>query len=61
MDYLNKYSKPDSLLTGNPYPSALDSEALYDNNIKTISDNTNAATNGTLYLWEHYSTNSSTI
>ncbi|MGV9004724.1 choice-of-anchor D domain-containing protein [Flavobacterium sp.] len=39
------------LLTGNPYPSAIDAD-------KFIADN-GASITGTLYFWEHYSTNSS--
>jgi hypothetical protein len=37
------------LLTGNPYPSALDAVAF-------INDNSNSI-DGTLYFWEHYATN----
>jgi hypothetical protein len=37
------------LLTGNPYPSALDATAF-------INDNS-ASIDGTLYFWEHYGTN----
>jgi hypothetical protein len=37
------------LLTGNPYPSALDANAF-------INDNS-ASIDGTLYFWEHYATN----
>ncbi|MGO4821444.1 MULTISPECIES: LamG-like jellyroll fold domain-containing protein [unclassified Flavobacterium] len=44
------------LLTGNPYPSALDAEQF-------ITDNLNASPsiNGTLYFWEHYDTNNTHI
>lgn len=42
-----------SNLSGNPYPSAIDSYAFIDDNI--------ASTTGTLYFWEHYSTNSSHV
>ena len=42
-----------SNLSGNPYPSALDAYAFIDDNI--------ASTTGTLYFWEHYSTNSSHV
>lgn len=38
-------------LSGNPYPSALDSYAFIDANISTIT--------GTLYFWEHFSSNNS--
>ena len=37
------------LLTGNPYPSALDAVAFINDNISSID--------GTLYFWEHYNTN----
>ena len=40
-------------LSGNPYPSALDSNAFINSNINS--------TTGTLYFWEHYPTNSSHI
>lgn len=36
-------------LSGNPYPSALDADLFISQNL--------SATNGTLYFWEHYSTN----
>jgi len=39
------------MLAGNPYPSAIDAD-------KFIEDNT-ASITGTLYFWEHYSTNAS--
>jgi len=41
------------LLTGNPYPSALDADAF-------ITDNS-ASIDGTLYFWEHYTTNTTHI
>lgn len=41
------------LLTGNPYPSALDANTF-------ILDNANSI-DGTLYFWEHYATNSTHI
>lgn len=37
------------LLTGNPYPSALDANAFITDNSDSID--------GTLYFWEHYATN----
>ena len=37
------------LLTGNPYPSSLDAVAFINDNIGAIE--------GTLYFWEHYTTN----
>jgi hypothetical protein len=45
---------PDQLLlTGNPYPSALDAVAFINDNINSID--------GTLYFWEHYATNNTHI
>jgi trimeric autotransporter adhesin len=38
-------------LCGNPYPSAIDANKFIDDNASTL--------NGTIYFWEHYSTNSS--
>ncbi|WP_412464499.1 LamG-like jellyroll fold domain-containing protein [Flavobacterium mekongense] len=38
-------------LTGNPYPSAIDANKFIDDNATSIT--------GTLYFWEHYSTNNS--
>ncbi|TDD94457.1 LamG-like jellyroll fold domain-containing protein [Flavobacterium cellulosilyticum] len=43
------------LLTGNPYPSALDATAF-------ITDNTNSnSIDGSLYFWEHYPANNSHV
>lgn len=44
------------LLTGNPYPSALDAKAFINANI-----NSNPSTDGTLYFWEHYASNKTHI
>jgi hypothetical protein len=41
------------LLTGNPYPSALDANAFINDNESSID--------GNLYFWEHYSTNNTHI
>ncbi|OCB74587.1 Concanavalin A-like lectin/glucanases superfamily protein [Flavobacterium glycines] len=49
----NSVSANQLLLAGNPYPSALDSEAF-------INDNANSI-NGTVYFWEHYSTNNTHV
>ena len=38
-------------LCGNPYPSAIDADQFIDDNATSLK--------GTLYIWEHYSTNSS--
>lgn len=46
--------RPDQLLlTGNPYPSALDAHAFINDNSDSID--------GTLYFWEHYATNNTHI
>jgi len=47
----NSVSANQLLLAGNPYPSALDSEAF-------INDNENSI-NGNIYFWEHYASNNS--
>ncbi|RDI58209.1 LamG-like jellyroll fold domain-containing protein [Flavobacterium glaciei] len=44
------------LLTGNPYPSALDADAFITANIGL-----NPSTDGTLYFWEHYASNNTHI
>ena len=44
------------LLTGNPFPSALDAKAFINANI-----NSNPSTDGTLYFWEHYASNKTHI
>lgn len=41
------------LLTGNPYPSALDATAFINDNLGSID--------GSLYFWEHYATNNTHI
>jgi hypothetical protein len=41
------------LLTGNPYPSALDATAFINDNAGSID--------GTLYFWEHYTTNNTHV
>ncbi|MEZ7503739.1 LamG-like jellyroll fold domain-containing protein [Flavobacterium sp. Arc2] len=57
----NTVSQNQLLLAGNPYPSALDSEAFIKDNLSVVNSNTNDAINGTLYLWEHYSTNNTHV
>jgi hypothetical protein len=49
------------LLAGNPYPSALDSNAFIQDNLSVVGSNTSDASNGALYFWEHYSTNNTHI
>jgi hypothetical protein len=45
----NTVASDQLLLTGNPYPSALDANAFIADNSSSID--------GTLYFWEHYATN----
>lgn len=48
------------LLIGNPYPSALDADKFINDNINVIANTTSTPTiDGTLYFWEHYTTNNS--
>jgi len=49
----NKVASDQLLLTGNPYPSALDATAFINDNSGSID--------GTLYFWEHYTTNDTHI
>ncbi|MGZ9735565.1 LamG-like jellyroll fold domain-containing protein [Flavobacterium sp. GNP002] len=48
------------LLVGNPYPSALDAKKFINDNINVIANTfSTPSIDGTLYFWEHYSTNNS--
>ncbi|WP_343021953.1 LamG-like jellyroll fold domain-containing protein [Flavobacterium sp. PL12] len=59
---LNNIGSNQLLLTGNPYPSALDADKFINDNINSInSPNINPAINGALYFWEHYTTNNTHI
>jgi hypothetical protein len=49
------------LLTGNPYPSAIDADAFITDNISSLETFTNPSTDGTLYFWEHYASNNTHI
>jgi uncharacterized repeat protein (TIGR01451 family) len=49
----NTVASDQLLLTGNPYPSALDSDAFINDNLGSID--------GTLYFWEHYASNNTHI
>lgn len=55
----NTVSANQLLLTGNPYPSALNAYQFITDNITTIDNFENTGINGTLYLWEHASNNNS--
>jgi hypothetical protein len=39
------------LLTGNPYPSALDADAFITDNINAIQSFSSPSIDGTLYFW----------
>ncbi|SEG41602.1 LamG-like jellyroll fold domain-containing protein [Flavobacterium urumqiense] len=49
----NNVSADQLLLTGNPYPSALDANAFINDNLSSMD--------GTLYFWEQYTTNDTHI
>lgn len=49
----NSVSADQLLLTGNPYPSALDANAFINDNLSSMD--------GTLYFWEQYTTNDTHI
>jgi hypothetical protein len=49
------------LLTGNPYPSALDADTFITDNLTSIEAFTSPSIDGTLYFWEHYATNNTHI
>jgi hypothetical protein len=53
----NTVASDQLLLTGNPYPSALDADAFINDNASSIAQ----GTDGTLYFWEHYSTNNTHV
>ncbi|TRX00443.1 LamG-like jellyroll fold domain-containing protein [Flavobacterium gawalongense] len=49
----NTVTEDQLLLTGNPYPSALDANAFINDNSSFMD--------GTLYFWEHYTTNNTHV
>jgi hypothetical protein len=49
------------LLTGNPYPSSLDADAFITDNISSLETFTSPSIDGTLYFWEHYTSNNTHI
>ncbi|MFV8343024.1 LamG-like jellyroll fold domain-containing protein [Flavobacterium sp. XS2P39] len=49
------------LLTGNPYPSALDADTFITDNLTSIDAFTSPSIDGTLYFWEHYATNNTHV
>lgn len=48
-DILNPIAKNNLNLSGNPYPSAIDADKFILDNLQSL--------NGTIYFWEHFSTN----
>lgn len=56
----NRVSPGQLLLTGNPYPSALDASAFINDNLNSIKGSTEGI-DGTLYFWEHYPTNNTHV
>jgi len=44
-------------LVGNPYPSAMDADLFIDDNIDTAGGGANPVIDGTVYYWDHWSTN----
>jgi uncharacterized repeat protein (TIGR01451 family) len=49
------------LLTGNPYPSAIDADAFINDNIVANESFSSPSIDGTLYFWEHYATNNTHV
>lgn len=49
------------LLTGNPYPSALDADAFITDNISSLETFSSPSIDGTLYFWEHYASNNTHV
>jgi hypothetical protein len=46
-----KHRSDDQLLTGNPYPSAIDADAFINDNIGAIESFSSPSIDGTLYFW----------
>ncbi|TRX39681.1 LamG-like jellyroll fold domain-containing protein [Flavobacterium restrictum] len=57
---LNKAGTDELFLTGNPYPSALDSNKFISDNL-ILSTTDDLGIEGTLYFWEHYTTNTTHV
>jgi hypothetical protein len=53
----NTIASDQLLLTGNPYPSTIDATAFINDNIVS----TNRGIDGTLYFWDHYTTNNTHV
>ncbi|WP_165930077.1 LamG-like jellyroll fold domain-containing protein [Flavobacterium sandaracinum] len=57
----NTVSAEQLLLTGNPYPSALDAYAFINDNLNSVDRVDDAGLDGTIYFWEHASNNNTHI
>jgi Rieske Fe-S protein len=57
----NSVSADQLLLIGNPYPSAIDANQFITDNINSIDQFQDIGIDGTLYFWEHSSSNNSHI
>ncbi|RTY87205.1 choice-of-anchor D domain-containing protein [Flavobacterium sp. RSP15] len=57
----NTVSATQLLLTGNPYPSALDAFAFINDNLNSIDQLQDTGVDGTLYFWEHSSNNNTHV
>ena len=53
----NTVASDQLLLTGNPYPSALDAVAFINDNLSSVDQ----GIDGTLYFWEHYASNNTHV
>jgi hypothetical protein len=49
------------LLTGNPYPSAIDAYAFINDNLTSVDRPQDTGLDGTIYFWEHSSSNNSHV
>jgi hypothetical protein len=57
----NTVSADQLLLTGNPYPSALDAYAFINDNLNSVDRIDDVGLDGTIYFWEHSSNNNTHI
>ncbi|MFV8442712.1 LamG-like jellyroll fold domain-containing protein [Flavobacterium sp. LB2P44] len=57
----NTVSADQLLLTGNPYPSAIDAYAFINDNLNSVDRIQDNGLDGTIYFWEHSSNNNSHV
>lgn len=57
----NTVSADQLLLTGNPYPSALDAYAFINDNLNIVARMEDVGLDGTIYFWEHSSNNNTHV